>query len=679
MRIEAGLPNIACYINEAGGVLRMERPSRTLLTLVLVSAQPIPPWTVRCHGQAGLRTRYGQAALAAGRNAPPPPRAPAVRMPAADIAADGWSEMVAEAAAMLSDSEAEDEPMLAATGGENPWRDHALVAAQGLSDESGEEGGGDTSAAQQLPSPPLRTKAAVMAEASVVAQHLQSASGLKSVGAALFLVQSLMMRIPSPALTSTISDDSPQLASLMQHYLDARSSMLLTDVASAAAFQMSRKNVRLHRHRLAAGLVAGVHAWCDEMIAQACRRVQESGGRCVVMYEIHRGDETPFAKVRLATTLDGPAPGSLVVGGSALANGGAADDGQLAQVSAAEERITASPALKVYQAELKIGCLFELGGKFGLLTLDIPQPLQAYDDGTAEVSLQSAHTISLKFDSRKHFGRVQRLMTSDGASAIAKGERAFATVACRSGDSPVTTLHHWCLVHRVYKVVELPYRGFDRWVTLLIRFALSLRGPGLFLRFVGILRSCILDRLVYKQSAMGPGAAADQHRTLVYDTFLPTEAVDKKTRLVRRFVLMSLLNGDIRDQQTVQHFCHPGCCKDKADFCHKVRKYLMPALVGSMPPIFRRGRWTKNEDCLGWVGLLEGAHGLLSASYRQWFSMLSGRPLPPLHAPAQHDGGPAPVAARDGDDDASSDGSEACASPNQPQGSPREHNDIPVC
>ena len=85
------------------------------------------------------------------------------------------------------------------------------------------------------------------------------------------------------------------------------------------------------------------------------------------------------------------------------------------------------PSLKIYQPELRAGCLFQLSdGKLLLVTVDIPLPLQAQESRVAEVYVAGVQRLSLRLESRCEFDRVQRLSSFDGDKPITLAERVLS-------------------------------------------------------------------------------------------------------------------------------------------------------------------------------------------------------------------------------------------------------------
>ena len=410
----------------------------------------------------------------------------------------------------------------------------------------------------------------------------------------------------------------------------------MSDAAASSTSGCSRQKVKSLRLRLAAGCFVGMRHKANQLLEAMCDRVVAAHGRCEVMYEIHRGDETPFAKMQLTTSVQ-----ERVVHGALGADPAIADDDGACHDEGHEDRqeplvhtdIKCSPHLKVYQSDLVIGCLFTMpGGPVVLVTMELPMALQAYDSGTSEVSAASARLLMHPLKARLRFRRTQKVMTADGAPNIAKAERAMSWEDKESKAAPVETLRFWCKVHRIYKVMEYPLSMFNFYVSGIIRMALAMRGPGNFVKFVRIVRKWLVGNMEYHFSEVGPGAEADLHRKCVFDTFLPDDSEDLRSQRVRKFIIGSLANGDIRLRGCFQHFCRPGCCRNRQHAIEKLLSFFVPAVCGCLPPIWRRGRWTRNDRCIRWAGVLEAIHGMLSSCFRLWFAEVTGKPVPDLAA-----------------------------------------------
>ena len=482
----------------------------------------------------------------------------------------------------------------------------------------------------------LDSKAKLQAAISELRQRMPEPDAGTSleIGEVLHRAGSMLQRISHAEHFQDVCELSRGIESLFQQYLYSERSRLISDAALSDATGLTRKTVKQRRIRLGAGLHAGMHSAANKLFESACRKVLSQGGRCITLFEVHRGDETEFARLGIGSLFT---DARLDLEALPDGEGGDPEDGAIALQRAEESasaggKTFAAPQCKIFQSELKIAGLFESRGHFFLLSIDIPTPLQAYDSSVADVALAGARALSFSFPAGRLFCRVQRLVTADGANSIAKSERAYSKMMKDDGTAEVESMQMWCLIHRMYKTIGHPLKRFPSYITGIIRWALSLRGSGHFVSFVRHLRQEIESTLDYRYDQPGAGADADAYRNAIFDAFIPSGRLGSKQHRLRRFCVARLINGDIRLTDCVQHFCKPGCCIDRRDCVNKVKRFLVPALAGCLPPVFRRERWTGNDAALNYVGLLEAVHGLLSRAYRSWYQKETGRHPPPLHA-----------------------------------------------
>ena len=471
--------------------------------------------------------------------------------------------------------------------------------------------------------------------ATALAASVRHGSGTQHIGRSLMRLHGFGQRLG--VREAEFFDTSGDMHAFLKHYMDATLSHTMSDVAVSCVLGQSRRTVQSLRLKLAAACFAGMRGFADNLVDQLCSRIRSEGGQCRVLYEVHRGDETPFAKLSVDDL--GPAEPPRTIASDRIASTAPAEN-RLANADAGETntdsiRVKCATNCKVFQPELQIACLFELpSGRFVLMSIDMPVPLLALESGTGESCAAASSRLSYCMDARKNFDRVQRLVTADGAPSIMLAERVLSKRWVASTASPVESLQQWCLVHRVYKVIEHPLARFEFLISGLIRFALSMRGTGNFLRFNRILRQHLDSVLDFRQQQGGPGHDADRHRERIYELFIPQRGKSMKAHGLRHYIISSLANGDIRVPNTFQHYCRQGCCQNRDHCISKLHKYFMPAIAGHLPPVFLRGRWTKNDRVLDWVGLCESIHGILSAVYRKWFHEVTRRRPPPLHQDA---------------------------------------------
>ena len=118
--------------------------------------------------------------------------------------------------------------------------------------------------------------------------------------------------------------------------------------------------------------------------------------------------------------------------------------------------IQSAPGCKVISSDLLVGALFQLHGKFMLVTFEILQPLRHADHCTGETYHQLIEENSDVMESRAYFKRLQRLATTDGDGAIERAERTASREQMEDGRKPVETLRHRCQVHRVALCIKKP-------------------------------------------------------------------------------------------------------------------------------------------------------------------------------------------------------------------------------
>ena len=119
---------------------------------------------------------------------------------------------------------------------------------------------------------------------------------------------------------------------------------------------------------------------------------------------------------------------------------------------------------------------------------------------------------------------------------------------------------------------------------------------------------------------------------------------------IGNWIVYKLPNGDIRIPGIFTHFCKPGCGRNHRDFVRKL-KWFIAVLAGRLCVVINRGRWTKTDDGVDWIGLFTNVHCLLQIIYPIWYQKVTGQKAKPsshvafLDDPAAIAGGPAPDAA----------------------------------
>ena len=350
-----------------------------------------------------------------------------------------------------------------------------------------------------------------------------------------------------------------------------------------------------------------------------------------------QGGRTPFAKVsakdniwddndEIADADQTPKPSADVL---------ATPSEQLAtrstneKVSTKAESVTAN--LKVYQCDLEVAGLFVLPESELLISFKLLQPLCRVDRCTGR-NYSNLHEEQMNvLRCRNRFKRAQRLHTSDGDKAQALAERILERRSKRDAQYVVPTFRAQCVTHRVYHVITCGMALFSNFVSGQIKCALSLRGPGNYSKFKQFLWTYLLPchQYIVEDPAIGPGPAADRHRTAVFGVVFPkVRGRNQRRKRLHLWVVRRLTNGDIRKGKCFQHFCRDKCCKDHKDFLRKLR-WFVAIVAGKMCRIFPRSRWTGMDESMDWIGLLSSIHNLLTEVYTLWYAHVTGRQAPP--------------------------------------------------
>ena len=111
---------------------------------------------------------------------------------------------------------------------------------------------------------------------------------------------------------------------------------------------------------------------------------------------------------------------------------------------------------------------------------------------------------------------------------------------------------------------------------------------------------------------------ADQGASVTAGRALPVNVLEAwvpDTRHARKFSVVvtvcgTVLNGDWRDRDSIQHACLGPCCADRQDSVQKVQKWLMK-LVKALRTSINKGNWGEWATPMSFVGLLWSIHGIL--------------------------------------------------------------------
>ena len=324
-------------------------------------------------------------------------------------------------------------------------------------------------------------------------------------------------------------------------------------------------------------------------------------------------------------TLPSADPAAVMLAGADIAFPSAV--AKVSDTLASAERTTGlevtayTSSLKIYQTDLETACLFLL--PTSELLVSFKTSFARLDRCTGRAYARLHERQSLILTPRSRFNRLQRIHTSDGDMAQNLAERVLA-VRMRHTEKQmvVTTFRSQCQVHRVFHVLGMGMKLVAEYITGQIRMALSLRGPGHFGKFKKFFWSWLVSKhqFIFEEVPLGAGIAAEDHHKSVWDTFFPKDGgKSMRSNRVKYWALLKIPNGDIRISGVSQHYCKKGCCRGRRDFLRKL-KWAVAILSGRLCIVINRGRWTKTEEGVDWVGFFESIHSLLSTIYPLWYT-----------------------------------------------------------
>ena len=421
-----------------------------------------------------------------------------------------------------------------------------------------------------------------------------------------------------------------------------KSAAVMSRTAEAQTHGISTYQEMTKRSIMSTCAVTVQRCCANAFLELLCTKVGENGGCCECFYEKHRGDETPFARCRAhdnvfdegapalpaeaEPTPDAPLPATELAKRDST-------KGISTQVSIRTHTVAAN--LKVYSSDFEVGALFTFPTSQLLTTFKMICPLARMDRCTAKVYHGMHAKQSRVLPVRSRFRRFQRVHCSDGDKALNLAEKHLAsTMRDDESNCWVPTLRSQCVVHRVYHCITHGMDFISNYITAQIRLALSLKGPGNFTKFKSVfwewLQSNQNHSFIVQTPLRGPGAAADLHRTTTYSLYFPkTKGANQRKNRLKFFVVTRLANGDIRDIGVLQHYCSgPECCKDKQDFLRKL-KWFVAICCGRLVICFPRGRWTRMDEVIDFIGCLASIHGIIGIVYGLWYQKLTGKPPPP--------------------------------------------------
>jgi len=371
-----------------------------------------------------------------------------------------------------------------------------------------------------------------------------------------------------------------------------------SDAAVAERLQVSRRKLRARRDRFACAAVLIQRAACLELVDCCVRQVKAQGGRCMLLSEHPRFDETPMlSRVKDADLCFDLGRGRMSAG-----------VGEAPPVVALP--LCESAVQKILATEWKYGMLFKLDGHYICITWCLVCPVQVMSRATAETYSRCLKVSGLDLSRfYPEFQRVQRVACSDGDLAVAKSERHFAALLSEQAHC----LHTVCVVHRA---AAMKASMLDLWKPLVqevTHTVLSLRAARGMSSFRRVFKAVVM-RSVHIFRDVPPDPSLRRAREAMLDSFLPPGELQHH---LRRHTILSLANGDWTKTDRVEHYAY---CSPLSDLEIKAAfgSSFVRAMVGCGPKSFPSRNWVGAEDAPAWLGVLQAVHGLLRRVYVEW-------------------------------------------------------------
>ena len=273
---------------------------------------------------------------------------------------------------------------------------------------------------------------------------------------------------------------------------------------------------------------------------------------------------------------------------------------------------------KLMQVEFTIWCLFKdlMTDNFVLLESKIPSLLRAVERTTAMCTkkcltdcMDTIPSFLPLVETEGAFNWLLHSTCTDRYNANVAAEKSLAL------ESPQwSKANLFCDVHRVSQAQIQTGDLFPEDTSGMLAVALFQRDMGALHRLRELLADILVNdmEIVYGSPPDPPQSRAD-----LYDVLLPIPnrlsrgRKDSKTivRTLQRFILSSVLNGDIQSN-TIVHHCEFNCCRSWQHTMTKVRQFVVWALLPHKSPKFIKSRWTGHETSIAWNAILMSHHNL---------------------------------------------------------------------
>eukprot|EP00929_Paragymnodinium_shiwhaense_P087510 TRINITY_DN47671_c0_g1_i1.p1 TRINITY_DN47671_c0_g1~~TRINITY_DN47671_c0_g1_i1.p1 ORF type:complete len:796 (-),score=110.12 TRINITY_DN47671_c0_g1_i1:303-2690(-) len=273
-----------------------------------------------------------------------------------------------------------------------------------------------------------------------------------------------------------------------------------------------------------------------------------------------------------------------------------------------EDFVMETAKLMLVESEVCVLMAQTATGKQLFLRKELPVQLRSLESNAAHLIVRCLRDTCILPDSLATLfqGKLHHLAITDDHPANGLAESCF-TAGCKH------RVHWRCLIHKAYPLVARSFELVPGIDSRCIKLALVLRNSGALSAFRRGLRQVLQERVVLLKGVCTSDDT--RHRELMMSAFfVGSRPIDKYNQGVVR----TLLNGNWRNREEIEVYVRRGEHHRKK-VVGVLCRHLVKALAGKQPKLFPRGKWTGVEQTLQYFGILEAAHGLLSAAFRVAF------------------------------------------------------------
>ena len=169
-----------------------------------------------------------------------------------------------------------------------------------------------------------------------------------------------------------------------------------------------------------------------------------------------------------------------------------------------------------------------------------------------------------------------------------------------------------CTAHKLHASALRGFSLCPLTVQGLTRVLLCLQQPGIYAEFKTRLLSCVALSTQRITDPQPLSSQAEQFKNNVCAYFFPsTSSSSSKCKAAVRS-LTQVLNGDWRVRGRFVHHCSSSqCCEALSDTKKKLEALIRRVLRSLRPRILNKSNWLSWSECMSWVGMFMGMHGML--------------------------------------------------------------------